>query len=421
MYNDITYSTRPGELPFQDHWHACLFLFPPTDSVVNLENGQSACITTNHDDTSISFVVSPRDSCHDGAEGRTESKRLRLSSELRTNKMISTSLVSPQRCLQLNCIDRLTLLKNSIDAALNSIGKDNACVLDVSDFSICGIMAALLGAGKVTSLESSTGPYSLATASACVAQLGNNLLPSSSSDEKFRLIQCHNEQVTSEVIVGQRSANIVVAEPFYTLLEGWTKQEALNLFYTLRGLKHRRAVDEDAICVPTCAKIMAQAFEFYNLGNAYKPCESDLCGFNHDLLNEYWSLDQNCISHSIWNTSSASTRKPLTDAVVIATLDYQNNEIRRRQLSTSIKYNNVGTCHVIVSWVDYELPDFQNHVTDSSNKDDHQQKTATITLSTNTRLYNQSGFVLPRPVIVTEADIKKGLTIDMGHVFSDHE
>lgn len=422
LYDDLIYSTRPGAQPFQDHWHPCLFLFP-TNRVVNVEKGQPALIRTKHDDKSISFAVHCKTYHDAGVE--TSSKRPRLSSESQANGINFSSIASPQRCLQLNCVDRLTLLRNAIGAVLDRIGKDKAHVLDVSDFSLCGIMAALLGARYVTSLESSTGSNALATASACLARLGNNLSLAGSEEHgndnqnQFQIIQCYPEQVTLEALVGGQPANIVVAEPFYTMLEGWTQVDALNLFYTLRGLRQRRALTEDVVCVPRRVKIMAQAFDFPNLGNAYKPCDTMVCGFHHEILNQYWSLDKRCISQSVWNTCSSRQRKPLTEPVVIATLDYQQNETNLPS-HTSIKYNKVGTCHIIVSWVDYELPTYTSDIgeDDIDVKNRQQEMMSTTTLSTNTMLYNQSIYVLPEPVVVTEADIQNGLTIDMCHVFS---
>jgi type III protein arginine methyltransferase len=428
LYDDLTYSTRPGALPWQDHWHPCVFLISNEDSIM-LDEGQSACITTHHDDTRISFAVDT--ASHADSGSGTDPKRPRISTS-QSDDYTAPTFATPQRCLQLNSNHRLTLLRDAISATLDHVGRDKARVLDVSDFSLCGIMSSLLGARYVTSLESSTGPNALAIASARVAQFGNNLSLSAAAENdnqnRFQIIQCHPEQVSAEVLVGGEAANMAVAEPSYQILEGWTQGEALNMFYHLRGMKRRGALDDDAVCVPKYARIMAQAFQAPDLGGAYKQCNTKLCGFDHGTLNEFWSLDKNCVSHSVWNSASMllsqhSIRKPLkslTEPAEIATLDYQHNVIHRPS-STKAKYNNEGTCHIIVSWVDYHLPTTQTDWTNRNQTDSEdtiKHKQTTKTLSTNSNLYNQSVFVLPKPVDVTESDIQNGLTIELGHVFT---
>ena len=79
-------------------------------------------------------------------------------------------------------------------------------------------MIALVSGGarrNVTSLESSTG--NLPTVAAAVAQVGNGL---PRAGAKFQVIHGLAEHVSADNAIGG-AAEIVVAEPYYEILEGW--------------------------------------------------------------------------------------------------------------------------------------------------------------------------------------------------------
>ena len=92
-----------------------------------------------------------------------------------------------------------------------------------------------LGGGRrnVTSLESSTG--NLPTVAATVVQVGNGL---PWAGAKFPVVHGLVEHISADNVIGG-AAEIVVAEPYYEILEGWHIQEALNYFYTVRSLVKR--------------------------------------------------------------------------------------------------------------------------------------------------------------------------------------
>ena len=123
-----------------------------------------------------------------------------------------------------------------------------------------------LGGGRrnVTSLESSTG--NSPTATATVAQAGNGL-PRAGAE--FQVIHGLAGHVSADNVIGG-AAEIVVAEPYNEILEGWHIQEALNYFYTVRSLVKRGVVSPAAaLSVPAYANVMACVVEFDDFFTAY--------------------------------------------------------------------------------------------------------------------------------------------------------
>jgi protein arginine N-methyltransferase 7 len=453
LYQDLTYTTKPGESSsWQDHWHQCLYVFPqPAEECVSLVQGKHATIISSHTDTRLHFSVRKGDDDYekenddnddDNNIPRSDQARMRKRSRPTITEEIP--VVTPHRCWQLNDVGRSLLLRDWVQAALDMIGKDRAIVLDISDFSLCGMMASLLGARKVTSVESSLGNLPLASAS--VAQLANGLVPPSQHNlveeydrtNTFQVIQCHAESLTvghlhnSEDIVvvdGATSAllaNLVVGEPYYEMLEGWCIEEALNFYYTLRMLRRQNVVSTSATCVPARASIMACGIECPDIASAYQPCEGYLAGFDHTPVREYCHFAKHNLSLPLWEYNVT----PMTEPIEVALLDYEQNRIvlptssfngnRRRQdeseisakgedreedgselenvtpsIPVEIPYVRAGTCHAVMLWVEYG----------SSSGVDGGGSSGLQILSTNTRSYKQAVRMLLEPIPVHSSQI----------------
>ena len=90
-------------------------------------------------------------------------------------------------------------------------------------------MIALVSGGarrNVTSLESSTG--NLPTVAATVAQAGNGL-PRAGAE--FQVIRGLAGHVLADNAIGG-AAEIVVAEPYYEILEGWRTSRRRSITFT---------------------------------------------------------------------------------------------------------------------------------------------------------------------------------------------
>ena len=96
------------------------------------------------------------------------------------------------------------------------------------------------------------------------------------------------EHVSADNAIGG-AAEIVVAEPYYEILEGWHIQEALNYFYTVRSLVKRGVVSPAALSVPAYANVMACVVEFDDFFSAYGKVGVDdrVSGFRHSAVNYY--------------------------------------------------------------------------------------------------------------------------------------
>ena len=392
--NDMTYSTEPKS-DFQDHWHQCLYVLPPSSET-------KGCGTVIHKDKEYSLVASHTDSrVHFSIRNKSDSTAKDTQQLINHIPATATPLASPFRCWQLNDVARSTKFCNGIRFALERLLKNEHTVgtnvLDISDFSLCGMMAALLGANMVTSIESSSSGLALETAK--VAQIGNNL---PKNNTIFQIVQCHAESLSKDVVSPpdqtEESAtnkkrkrelveenagvvNLVVGEPYYEMLEGWSIETALNFFYTIRMLKRKEIVQSNALCVPARATVFACGIECPDVGRAYNKhlscgtsdTRTQICGFDHTPVTECWNYENKGISLPLWEYNNVV---PVTETVMVGMLDYESDNIvpgklEERDSNTQIlrasftKANR--TCHAIVFWVDYGI---RNKISSSDDNDD---------------------------------------------------
>ena len=226
LWGDISYSTQQGKEPWQDHWQQCLFVFEEEQEV---RRGESIDLICSHTDDRICFAL----------ESALETDRVAKRPRVDEDQPKSFSkLISPERALQLNDHDRLSIIERAIHFALECNGKDGH-FLDISDFSLCAILAALQGASHVSSLETSSCEVPMTAA--LVSQA--NGLPRTCDGKvtTYQILQCDVANLTNEIF-DNVPAGIVAAEPYYEVLEGWHLLEALNYFYILRSLRERGLV-----------------------------------------------------------------------------------------------------------------------------------------------------------------------------------
>ena len=364
----LTYTTRHDKGPWQDHWHQCIFVFSrPKTECIELSQDQPAILRANHDDSRVYFDITL-------CQKENSNKRFKP-----TNHTERQALITPERAWQLNDVKRAEILRNGLQFALQKQGLHDAVVLDLSDFSLCAMMAALLGAPNVSSIESSLGSLPMMTAR--IAQLSNNL---PLKEKSFQILQCHPEQLTIDFL-GGKAPNIVAAEPYYEILERWHLQEALNYFYTLRALKRGGILSNVMVSIPRSACVKVCAFESYDIGNAYKPCESSLCGFQHGVANSNAALHDHDISLQSWQYEMIQ----LTDPIKLATIDYEACEIKANDTLVRAPFRRAGTCHGVLIWIEYEV---------TIGKDQHS------ILTTNDRSHHQIIRMLPSPIKVLQKE-----------------
>jgi protein arginine N-methyltransferase 7 len=387
LWKDITYSTEYGKQAWQDHWQQCLYVFA---SPIQVQEGNDLCLTCHHTDSCISFSLADTQ--------EQEAKRAKT--------IIETSQLTPLRASILSDGTRLTKIQNAISSTLAKIGHD-ALVLDLSDFSLCGILAALAGAKRVVSLEGCSGDLPMMAAR--VAQLGNQLPREGAA---FEILQCHAESLSLELLGGS-PASLVVSEPYYELLEGWHLQEAINYYYLLNALKLRGLVANDFVSIPSYARIMGCAIQSDSIHGAYKGCGNEesesICGFDHSIVNQFAArYHEYDLSIPLWQYQYTA----LTDSFEIANLNYNTLMIEGngewREAPFINKSADGGTCHGLMYWIEYGL--------DSNNS------TSVMMISTRTRPCNQGVRLLKTPCRVDESQMFQcRLTVGADDDLSNHE
>ncbi len=402
LWDGETYSTEIGKSPWQDHWQQCLYVFADNhDKCERLMEKEFFSLITSHDDTSISFQVSSKAVSDD----QPEPKRQRVD-ECKNVLNSFENHISHDRALQLNDRHRMNVLHSSIESAIYHKGKQSV-ILDISDFCLCALIAAkVCDAEKVTSLESSTGgvPY----LSALVAQEGNQLPHDGCI---FQVINAYAEHLTAEHLGGE--VDIVMAEPYYEILESWHLQEALNYYYLLRSLKEKGVVKSDAVSLPTRATVMACAVELDDsVAKAHAGMQSSLlCGINHEQVTQNASMPS---SYDIKFPAFQYKWKRLSRNFPITKIQFDGPVTKMKisgdgEWSAPIELES-GNCHGIFVWVeyDYEIKGL------SSDASSDTRPTRTI-VSTGNRHHQQAFRFLESVISVGEGygmSVKPSLNIE---------
>ena len=416
---------------WQDHWQQCLFVWNLTDeNCPRLEKGISFTLIASHTDYAISFSFVSHE------QARTIPNIIKKQKVMHINPK---NQVTYHRALQLSNINRIQAFNNAIQAAIKQKGNHNTPILDLSDFSLCGILAATgkynrtkddckdgfedVNATHVNSIESGECALSpWAMLSSKVAQIGNELPIQGGI---FQIWNTRPEMLTKNLLFppSSFSANsnlkveIVMAEPYYEKLEGWHLQEAINFYYILRGLRQMdessNFISPDAIIIPQCARIMGCAVELnYDMAKAYGPLldenenikyeyfgEMDkertkkkaikICGFDHTLINHYVFLHID--SFDMKFNMFQYEYKMLTEPFELGNIDYRQTVslnscgIGDSNLHRTVVFKTNGICHGMMMWVEYDLGPYSGPKI----------------ISTNTRFDQQSFRMLKHPEKVT--------------------
>lgn len=354
IWEECTYSTEPGKQTWQDHWQPCLYVFPDTHSI---QEGEPVTLVCHHSDTRLDFSLLKSEESPSKRPRETEERRM---------------LISPERSFQLNDSTRIKYLQDAIRAALDHHGRE-APILDASDFSLCAMLAALESGLSITSVESSSGRVPLMAAQ--VAQLGNGIPDNTDNRPKlFQIVQAHMEDMTPEILGGAAAA-IVVAEPYYEILEGWHLQEALNYFYILLSLQKKGTMVHHAWSIPSFAVVMACAIECHDLANSYSQCggtNQQVCGFDHSIVNQYGALyHQRAMALPMWQY----THRCLTKPFHLIRLQYHGDiKIDGSHEWVTTDFSLSGCCHAVMIWVDYGvLANGKEFIPLSTNNRSHRQ------------------------------------------------
>jgi len=396
-----TYSTELGKCPWQDHWQQCLYVFGgEDDECETLEKETVFTLTASHDDTSISFNIPPNKSADPTVRS---SKKARVDGSADATEPLSEQ-ISFDRALQLNDCHRMNALCAAIGYAIEVKGK-KSIVLDISDFSLCSIIASKsFGAENVTSVQS--GSKEILYLSAMVAQIGNQL---PQGDTEFKVLQAYAENLSCGDIGG--GVDIVLAEPYYQILEGWHLQEALNYFYQLKGLKTKGIVKDDSISVPSFANVMVCAIQLdESIAIAHSGLKKPfLQGFSHEEVSNYGKLFS---TYDMKMPMSQYKWKRLSENFCVAKIQYDGPAESMviggdgTWVESELKS---GKIHGIAIWIDYKVR-FKSECS----------KEMFHTITTGNRHHQQAFRFVPSPSEVSEGSFVK-VKVSFADSIEDHD
>lgn len=374
LCDGVTYSTQPGFEPWQDHWHACLHLFSQTTSV---SSGDTIELVARHNDERIFVDLNTKENKSTTAPNEMvtlpNAKRTKIDEEIYIPK---SPLISPKRACQLNDGYRLDALYEAISSAFSHLSKSSTrtngiVVLDVSDYSLgAGLALLLSGASpcRVISIESSLGHLPFMSAqflalskavNSRIHTLSNGNLPdqaSTTQQSEPEVIQCYPEQLTMQEIGVKGPVDILCAEPYFEILEGWHLQEAMNFHYIVDLLRSRGLVSASTIVIPYACRIMGCIVQSDQLHSAYSACrykkEASIGGLDHEFANTVGDrFHRYEMSVSMWEYDFVV----LSEVVELGKFTYgkcksfsSNEEIFSRGA-----FQSSGRCDALLIWVDY--------------------------------------------------------------------
>ena len=397
MEDELTYSTEPKS-KFQDHWQQCLWVFgQDNDQCRTVAKGEKFNLCASHNNYGISFYI---DEKKDDV-GRNDEAKPPLAKQQKVEQTDDSmnEYISPDRAMQLNDTKRMDAFRDTIISAISAKRESKVTtMLHLGDFSLGAIIAGINANRtenclQISSIESSSG--SLPITAATVAQIGNGL---PREGHVFQILQAHTENLTLPVIDpgGKGSLDIVCAEPYYEMLEGWHVQEALNLFYTIRMLRQKGLMQPHTSVLPLEARIMGCAIQVRDLGNAYTQHVHSLSCSEGALKHE------TAMEHAArYHTFSANfplwqyRHQLMSEPFEIARISYTDKilgsgEWKSRPLTQD------GICHGIAYWADFVV-----------RSEDGSEKI----ISTFNRSHKQLVRFLRPGIIVSEEDIQKGIRL----------
>jgi hypothetical protein len=429
LYQDVVYSTEPGGQAWQDHWRPCLH---PWHTPVTAQWGDEIALHVQHSDTCI--TVSPHHNQNmqvanaqedavtvsmskEETEGNDVTKRHKPNPEAvecapplpppsRPFGSTTEWPWSPERVCQLQDAERMTKFRNAIQCAWSewsSTHSDDApakfVFLDVSDFAVGATLATQIctaQSARILSLESSAG--SLPTLSARWAAAILNRGRSTMTEEPcaVEILQCYTEQLTPELLHGPndsdhtRGVDVVWAEPYYEVLEGWHLQEALNFYYIVRLLRSQQLLSDQAMILPRSCRIMGCIIQSDQLHSAYGSCGDNgaIRGMDHSYVNKLGNLFHTYdLSLPMWQYEYTV----LSDVIELGVLSYSDSNfmvpfetVARGRIHTS------GRCDALMAWLEYSFPKpVLSSSTEAASDVAPPSRTSTSVLSTNNQSHRQ--------------------------------
>ncbi|CAL1586982.1 unnamed protein product [Knipowitschia caucasica] len=315
----------PHSAPWRDHWMQSVYFLPEQSSV---SRGQDLTLTVSHDDYSLWYSLSQGPQ---GLQGTRAVPRPCCT-------CLAHTVWDRPRFGQLG--DR-ALTQQYVSALQQVLGPDSV-VLSISDCSLLPLMARLLGARTVFSVEGLR----------LSRQVVQQLLETNHLSGSVELLEGPPEELRAEDLRGQQ-VSVLLGEPYFS--------SSLLPWHSLRFWYSRSAVAPllapDARVLPRGASLHMVPVHFEQLWRIRAPCGS--CeGFDVSPMDQMIqrSLDYReageAEPHALWEYPCQALGPP----TALLTFDFtQCVPEETMSSSASLRLSSSSCCHAVVLWMEYHL------------------------------------------------------------------
>ncbi|TYZ68528.1 hypothetical protein PybrP1_006434 [[Pythium] brassicae (nom. inval.)] len=362
--NSVVYSTQPGVQNWQDHW--VQVVFPLTERLA-VRKADALVLRAHHDDLRIWFDVEAR-AAETGVSSPEHSigtlaKKSRTSAAAPSEKEPCTCglhLVSnAERIAMLADTERTRAFSNAIAKAVahlkvqrqqaTAAGDDTATelvCLDVSDGSLCALLAAAHGVAHVTSVESKD----------VSARIYGQILAGNAAARDAEVLCCGCKGLLPAHLRGERRADLLVAEPFYYSMQNLPLWQALNFWLRRSALADTLA--PDALVVPARARVCAQAVRFEHLHECFGAV-GDVSGFDHAYFDQFQDA---CYARSFPFPAYMYPHAAASDVLTLGAWSFEDvAHSVASDFATELQAGEPAPNAVVV-WVEYTLDRDGEHV-----------------------------------------------------------
>lgn len=269
--NTVMYSTKPGAQNWQDHWVPVVF---PLTNQLQVTRSDAVVLRAHHDDLHIWFEVDAKSSSDEVA------KKQKLAEEPREKTPCTCGLhliCNAERIAMLTDTSRIGAFNSAIAKAIATLKKGSAdrelSCLDISDGSLCALLAATQGVQNITSIESKD----------VSARIYQQILDAHEGVEA-EVMCCGCKGLLPEHLKGEKRVELLVGEPFFYSMQNLPLWQAFNFW--LRRSAVADLLAEDALIVPASARVCALAVQFEHLHECFGAV-GNVSGYDHSFFDQY--------------------------------------------------------------------------------------------------------------------------------------
>ncbi|TMW61116.1 hypothetical protein Poli38472_013579 [Pythium oligandrum] len=279
--DSVVYSTKPNVQNWQDHWVQVVY---PLSNPQSVQEAEVLTLRAHHDDLRIWFDV-------EKASELTTAPTLPMKRSLDALSSAPSSAEKPPCVCGLHLLcnaERISMLTNSarttafdlsIQQAIQKLAKSRDCApdalscLDISDGSLCALLAASHGLQNVTSIESKD------VSSRIFQQICDANTPN-----QVEVMCCGCKGLLPEHMKGEQPVDLLVGEPFFYSMQNLPLWQALNFW--LRRSALSAVLAPHAVVLPTKARVLAMPVVFEHLHECFGAV-GDVSGFDHKYFDQF--------------------------------------------------------------------------------------------------------------------------------------